>query len=93
MLSFAATGSGVANFTHLSGLVAGWLYFKAPGWLLRFKGLRPEIEAEAPGAAEKKEQETVDAILDKISRKGEGALSSRERDILDEYAKKKGGRA
>lgn len=92
-LSFTAANSGVANFTHLSGLIAGWLYFRAPEWLRKAKGLRLNSEGEGTGAAEKSEQERVNAILDKISRKGEGALSAGERSILDEYAKRKGGRA
>lgn len=89
-LSFTAPGSGVANFTHLSGLIAGWLYFRAPEWLARFK---VRGERAAGGAAEGPADDKVDAILDKVSRKGQDSLSSRERTVLDEYARRKGGRA
>lgn len=97
VLSFTTPHSGVANFTHLSGLIAGWLYFKAPDWLAKFRSRGPEaasrwdaMAAERPAGPDDAE---VDAILDKISRKGEGSLTGRERAILDEYAKRKGGRA
>ncbi|MBI4803011.1 MAG: rhomboid family intramembrane serine protease [Elusimicrobia bacterium] len=97
VLSFAAAGSGVANFTHLSGLIAGWLYFQAPSWLEKVTSHKSQVTSrwsqvagelpEGPADAE------VDAILDKISGKGEGALTDAERRKLDEYAKRKGGRA
>jgi len=89
ILSFTTPNSGVANFTHLSGLAAGWLYFKAPGWFSRPE--RSYYKEEAQEAL--KEQERVDAILEKISRKGESALTGAERRALDEYARTKGGRA
>ena len=108
VLSFTAANSGVANFTHLSGLIAGWLYFKAPGWLEKVTSHRspvtsrwsqvishmsPVTSHRSPVTREEPADAEVDAILDKISRKGEGALSRRERDILAEYAKRRGGRA
>lgn len=97
VLSFTAPHSGVSNFTHLSGLIAGWLWFRAPGWLERFRGrgVRDE-EGEAAAARQRErseEEEEVDAILSKISRQGQESLTARERDILDEYARRKGGRA
>ena len=89
VLSFATPNSGVANFTHLSGLAAGWLYFKVPLWL---SGAR---ETKCKEAAEEafREKDRVDAILEKISSKGEGALTATERRELDAYARSKGGRA
>ena len=89
VLSFATPNSGVANFTHLSGLAAGWLYFKVPLWLSRVRETRYKEEAEEAF----KEKDRVDAILEKISRKGEGALTAAERRALDAYARSKGGRA
>jgi membrane associated rhomboid family serine protease len=105
VLSFATPNSGIANFTHLSGLAAGWLWFKIIGYrtqdtgygarasglgvLRRILGVfqRPVVDREA------ETQNRVDAILEKISRKGEGALTAAERRELDEYARSKGGRA
>ena len=40
VLSFTTPNSGVANFTHLSGLAAGWLYFQAAKWREKAEGLR-----------------------------------------------------
>lgn len=89
VLSFSTPNSGVANFTHLSGLAAGWLYFKAPLWFggARETGYKEEAEEAS------KEKDRVDAILEKISSKGEGSLTAAERRELDAYARSKGGRA
>ena len=92
VLSFTTPNSGVANFTHLSGLAAGWLYFQAIGWRERTEGLRLKAEGWLKKPAPD-EQDRIDAILGKISSKGEGALTGDERRALDEYAKTRGGRA
>lgn len=95
VLSFTTPNSGVANFTHLSGLAAGWVYFQAASWLENRAAARQQDSA-AGMARSDMELETsgkVDAILEKISRKGEGALTADERRELDEYAQKRGGRA
>lgn len=89
ILSFTTPNSSVANFTHLSGLAAGWLYFKVPEWM----GKAGELRLKWPEKPVPDEREKVDAILEKISREGEGALTSAERRELDEYAKRRGGRA
>jgi len=86
VLSFTAPNSGVANFTHLSGLAAGWLYFQA--------AKRLENSAKPRDAGDGTQiSGRVDAILEKISRKGEASLTAAERDELDEYARTRGGRA
>ena len=92
VLSFSAPNSGVANFTHLSGLAAGWLYFQTTGWREKAEGLRRKAESWLRRPVPD-EREKVDAILEKISRKGEGSLTASERNELDEYARAKGGRA
>lgn len=87
VLSVAATNSGTANFTHLSGLAVGWLYFKMPRWLAVWReraALRADV---APPEAR------IDALLEKMSKKGQEALSKKELAELDEYARTKGGRA
>ena len=92
VLSFTTPNSGVANFTHLSGIAAGWIYFHTASWRENIAGLKEKWKGrwEKP---EPDEREKIDAILEKISKKGEGSLSRGERRELDEYAKTHGGRA
>lgn len=92
VLSFTAPNSGVANFTHLSGLAAGWLYFQTTAWFEKAEGVRLRAEGWFKKTAPD-EKERVDAILEKISGKGEASLTPAERGELDEYAKTRGGRA
>ncbi|MEI7481547.1 MAG: rhomboid family intramembrane serine protease [Elusimicrobiota bacterium] len=117
VLSFTTPNSSVANFTHLSGLAAGWLYFQtirwvessaaarqrdsaaggegdsAAGTVQRFWGRVFGGSSREAGECELETSRKVDAILEKISRKGEAALTAGERRALDEYARNKGGRA
>ncbi len=90
LLEFAMTlsrpGSGVSNVTHLGGLAAGlaWL------WAERRWRERPPREEPDPEAVERLE---IDRLLEKISRKGQGALSASELRRLDDYSRRRGGRA
>jgi membrane associated rhomboid family serine protease len=111
VLSFTTPNSGVANFTHLSGLAAGWVYFQAAKWLENRAAKRQQDSAAGTGLVarglevwrtrgeprltshETQSSGRVDAILEKISRDGEGALTAAERRELEEYAKTRGGRA
>ncbi len=93
VVEFASTMSGgigrVSNITHLGGLAAGlaWL------WAERRWRLRP-VRAESPRPDPAVlEREEIDRLLEKISVKGQAALSRAELARLDEYAKRKGGRA
>jgi membrane associated rhomboid family serine protease len=127
-LSFATPNSAVANFTHLSGLAAGWIYFMFRGAINRRSRDASDAPDDAPVGSQvtelwsqvtgNKSQFThrsslsrvfgflsrenvdtedarvrVDAILEKISREGEGSLTASERRDLDEYARRKGGKA
>ncbi|HBB67123.1 MAG: hypothetical protein A2X28_06715 [Elusimicrobia bacterium GWA2_56_46] len=102
ILSFTTPNSSVANFTHLSGLAAGWLYFHTAVWLENsaagrvvargLEGWRTRSESRVT-SHEIQNSRRVDAILEKISSQGEAALTSAERRELDEYAKTRGGRA
>jgi len=97
LLSFATPNSVTANFTHLSGLAAGWLYFRARG-RLRFPGWnifsRTYLWCRRLFThASEDEAARVDALLAKVSRSGEYSLTSEERQELAEYAKRRGGRA
>jgi membrane associated rhomboid family serine protease len=128
VLSFATPNSTVANFTHLSGLAAGWAYFTFLAAIRRGPQGTGDAQEDAPvrsqvtelwaqatsgkfrfthrsalsrvfglfsrenaGPAELRVR--VDAILEKISREGEGSLTASERRELDEYARLKGGKA
>ncbi|MBI5744996.1 MAG: rhomboid family intramembrane serine protease [Elusimicrobia bacterium] len=85
-LTLARPGSGISNVTHLGGLAAGvaWL------WLERRWRERPARFEPDPEQLERAE---VDALLEKVSRKGQAALSRAELAKLDAFAKRRGGRA
>jgi membrane associated rhomboid family serine protease len=86
IMTFSRPGSGISNITHLGGLAAGLLWLWAEKrW--RERPVRPEPDLEAA------EQGEIDGLLEKISRKGQAALSSSELEKLDAYARKRGGRA
>lgn len=86
VLTLARPGSGIANVTHLGGLAAGLL------WLWGEKRWKERPVRDEPGQ-EDLEQEEIDRLLGKVSGKGQGALSRSELARLDEYARKRGGRA
>ena len=85
-LTLSRPGSGISNITHLGGLAAGLLWL----WGERRWRERPVREVPDPAVLEQAE---IDRLLEKISEKGQAALSRSEVDKLDEYARKKGGRA
>lgn len=86
VMTFAKTGSRISSITHLGGLAAGlaWL------WVERKRRERTFELAPDPALAERAE---IDRLLEKISKKGQGALGRGELARLDEYARKNGGRA
>lgn len=87
-LTLSKPGSGISNVTHLGGLAAGLLWLWAERrWRERPVKYEPEPD---PAALERAE---VDRLLEKISKKGQQALSAAELTRLDEYARRKGGRA
>ncbi len=85
-MTLSRPGYRVSSVTHLGGLLAGLLWL----WAERRWRERPVYEAPDPAI---KEKEEVDRLLEKISGKGQASLSGSELSKLDEYAKKKGGRA
>ena len=87
VLSFATLNSGVANFTHLSGLAAGWLYFKVPLWPQRVR--RQSVRKQRKRRSGRRTWWMPS--LRRSSSKGEGALTATERRELDAYARS-GGR-
>ncbi len=87
-LTLSRPGSGISNVTHLGGLAAGLLWL----WVERRWRQRPTVYVSAPDPAAL-EQAEIDRLLEKISRKGQQALSASELTRLDDYARRKGGRA
>ena len=86
---------GIAHFAHLGGMAAGFLYMKGDRGFYRWwrkmmngfgRGDRPRWSRGGGGS--RPDADTINAILDKISREGYGSLSESERRILDEYSKK-----
>ena len=86
VMTFSSPGSKISSVTHLGGLLAGLLWL----WGERRWRERPVYEAPDPAVKEKAE---VDQLLEKISTSGQASLSRSELARLDEYAKRKGGRA
>lgn len=86
VMTISRTGSKISSVTHLGGLAAGLLWL----WAERRRRERPACEAPDPGELEREE---IDRLLEKVSRKGQGALSRSELQLLDDYARRKGGRA
>ncbi len=86
VMTISRSGSRISSVTHLGGLAAGLLWL----WAERRWRERPVEEEPDPEAVEKAE---VDRLLEKISVKGQASLSRSELARLDDYAKKKGGRA
>jgi len=91
ILLAGGTGRGLGQVAHLTGLVFGWAYLKSPGWLAwwresaRRRRLERQYRVVNEGrAARAALQEEVDALLDKISKRGMAGLSERERKRLYE---------
>ncbi|HAH32518.1 MAG TPA: hypothetical protein DCL44_09430 [Elusimicrobia bacterium] len=89
-LSLSAPGSKVANVTHLSGLVFGWLYLRVEGrgdrvegsgmWKSLFSALHPPPSTTNPLSE-------TDVLLEKISKQGIGSLSKSELEKLNRYSR------
>lgn len=85
-----ATG-GLGHLAHLSGLVFGWGFLKAPEWTARARDRirRRRVDRQMrivhrARAEERSLQEEVDVLLDKISRKGMAGLTAEEKRRLVE---------
>lgn len=91
--SLAQSGDGVAHFTHLGGLAAGYVYLRFGDrlrWWFRRPGGRPGgrrarvADIRQARATRSRQREEVDAILDKISSQGIDSLTPHERRRLRE---------
>ena len=86
VFTLSRPGSGISNVTHLGGLLAGLLWLWAERrWRGRPAGREPDPEVL--------EREEIDRLLGKVSRGGQGSLTSSELRTLDGYARRRGGRA
>jgi len=94
----SGSGSGIAHFGHLGGLVVGYIYLKYPVWKYRFPRINllkifPRIHWTKLGKrkyrTQKDWEEEVNRILDKILVHGVDSLTTEEKKIMDEYVQKK----
>ncbi len=86
IMTVSRASDRVSSVTHLAGLVVGlaWL------WGERRWRERPVPDLPDPAALE---QAGIDRLLEKVSRHGQASLSRAELGRLDDYARRKGGRA
>ena len=96
---YGAMGShgNVAYVAHLAGAAFAFLYYRF-GWNLGrlTRGLpslkmpkgRPQLKVHDPDAREQQLDRQADAILEKISREGEGSLTRKERKILEDASRR-----
>jgi len=87
--------SNIAYFAHLGGMAGGLLFFRdeISRWSF-FSGIQwkwRRYTRERRTRTEENEQEKVDSILDKISRKGYEELTETEKRILENYSRKRKG--
>lgn len=98
LLLYISSGSagGVARFAHLGGMLIGYLYLRrerrgyggTPWWSdLSFRISQGRIRQRAKQREAREKEEDIDAILDKIARRGMGSLTWRERRILQRKSK------
>lgn len=91
LAGISGSQSGIAHFGHLGGLLVGYFYLKYPVWKYRlhlprvnWRGLFKKRIREREGSEEK-----INRILDKILAQGVESLTSEERNIMDDYARRK----
>lgn len=93
--SMSQRNDGIAHFTHLGGLAAGYVYLRFGDrlrWMAARRGLGPGrgrrkarvADIREARATRSRQREEVDAILDKISSQGMGSLTPQERRRLRE---------
>jgi len=90
-------GPQVANIAHLTGVAFAYAYYRGklnlgrliPARLsdLKLPGFRPKLRIHDPDKKSKDLNREVDAILEKISREGEGSLTRKERKTLEEASR------
>jgi len=94
--ALSAGGSRIAHFAHLGGMLTGFLYFKVPIWIERFRFWRIQQQFNNPKGARLRQVRKptsdlsgeVDRILEKISSQGVGSLTPEEHETMQRYAKR-----
>ena len=100
--SFHGTGSAIARFAHLGGMLTGFLYLKSYefrsrwGQILRrltdiFVVRTPPVPKAKKGEKPKKEDlvKEVDRILEKVLKYGADSLTDQEREVMKRYSSMK----
>lgn len=88
-------GPQVANIAHLTGVAFAYAYYRGklnlgrliPRRLSDFKLRGPKLRIHDPEDKSRDLSRQVDAILEKISREGEGSLTRKERKTLEEASR------
>ena len=96
MAGFSGAASGVANFSHLGGMLTGFLYLKSDSLRWRLGGLRRRarqwMKPKARRAADVRFHDAdaeVDRILDKILKEGVASLTRDEQEFMRRYSNSK----
>jgi membrane associated rhomboid family serine protease len=93
--AFVIPSGEVYSFFPIVGAGVGWLHLRALPRLDAFRERTAEarrLRADARDAATREEdRRRVDGLLEKIEREGIGALSEREKDFLQQAAKRRRG--
>lgn len=86
LLLAAGGGRGLAEYAHLSGLLFGWAWLKAPDWRAslergaRERTVRRQMRIVTVAREEERDlQAEVDGLLEKISRRGMAGLTAEEK--------------
>ncbi|MEN8126521.1 MAG: rhomboid family intramembrane serine protease [Planctomycetota bacterium] len=87
-LNIAAGTNAGGEAAHLTGLAMGFLYMKYKPWITQHRMKRQKGAWTQKVERERNFQSEVDRILDKIHREGIGALSNREKQILQEATRR-----
>ncbi|HCJ67327.1 MAG TPA: DUF1751 domain-containing protein [Elusimicrobia bacterium] len=95
LAGISGSGSGIAHFGHLGGLLVGYLYLKYPVWKYRFPridGLKLFRRKYQPKEEiiSKNWEEEINRILDKILAQGVDSLTIEEKKMMDEYVQRRG---
>jgi len=93
--SLGSSGSNVAHFAHLGGMLIGFIYIKAmqgelpmQDWLEKTFASKQSYTPPTRSTQTRSKQDRIDEILDKISRTGYESLTSEEKRELLEASKR-----
>ncbi|MDD2773146.1 MAG: rhomboid family intramembrane serine protease [Elusimicrobiales bacterium] len=85
--SFNPHRGAIANLAHLGGMITGYLYLRwYPVMLEKLSGAMPDRREPAPKPAPRPASR-MDALLDKISKRGVNSLNESEKEEMERYSK------